>query len=142
MSVKPIDTFISNSLQLLSANPSQTSISFTYKNKNVDDKQYSHVTFKTRNSHLGLNCKFRTKKSKDVSRLLSALGPRGVNIVTSSIEKKKIKQKSKDVVGMATLLVNTEVKEYIPESATVGGGSSSTVNNVKSKKSKKKGKKR
>lgn len=47
--------------------------------------------------------------------MLSAIGPRGVNIMSSKIEKLKTKQKNKDTTGMASILVNTKVKEYVPE---------------------------
>lgn len=132
-SLKPLDTFISNSIQLLEANPSQTLVSLSYVNKNKSTK----VIFKTHNPHLGLHYRFKTKRLKDVSRFLSSLGPRGVNITTGKIEKNTTKTKNKDTVGMACLMVNTNVKQYIPEKLQVISAVSS-----KSKKNKKRGSKR
>ncbi|QLQ78128.1 hypothetical protein HG537_0A03750 [Torulaspora globosa] len=115
MSVKPIDTFITNSVELFEVNPSQTTLSISYKWKSKSGKK-PVVSFKTHNSHLSSCYKFRTNKSKDVSRLLSALGPRGVTITRGKIEKRVLKgnDKSRDVVGLSTLMVNTEVKEHVP----------------------------
>ncbi|SCW04547.1 LAFE_0H15940g1_1 [Lachancea fermentati] len=132
MSIKPLDSFITNSISLLEANPSQTLVSISYRNK---DGQ-SLASFKAHNSHLGTTYKFRTSKSKDVSRLLSALGPRGVSITNGRIEKKKRHQKSKDVIGMSSLLVNTDVKEAVEEVA------SQPKSNSKKNKKKNKNKKR
>lgn len=129
--VKPLDTFITNSISLLEANPSQTLVSISYgseaKKRKLGEKDSSRalsqhkslVSFRTHNTHLGISYKFKTNKSKDVSRLLSALGPRGVQISKGKIEKKKTNKKdpsdSKDTVGMSTLLVNTSVKEHVEE---------------------------
>ncbi|AET38196.1 signal recognition particle subunit SRP21 Ecym_2471 [Eremothecium cymbalariae DBVPG len=141
---KSLDLYIGNSLEVVSANPSQTVISFTYRNSSDNGSQ---VKFKTRNNHLGLNYKFKTKKSKDVSRVFSALGPRGVSVETGKVEKKKTGLKSKDMAGIASLMVNTEVKEYVPEQPKVenSGGTSSGAGSAaggRKKKGKKKGKKR
>lgn len=128
MSVKPIDNYITNSVRLFEVNPSQTLFSISYKPPT--QKTDTKVFFRTHNSHLSLNYKFTTNKSKDVSRLLSALGPRGVSITPGKIEKiaqskkknnkikessKKIKGKSiQDIVGLATLIVNTDVEKSDP----------------------------
>lgn len=154
MSVKPIDTFITNSVQLFEANPSQTIFSISYKCKSKSTQKKPVVSFKTHNSHLSNHYKFKTNKSKDVSRLLSALGPRGVSITRGKIEKramkpvtkklaKKNKKKAhvKDVVGLSTLMVNTDVKEYVPavEETTK---QTETTSSKKKKQNKNKGKKK
>lgn len=151
MSIKPIDTFITNSVQLFEVNPSQTIFSISYKWKAKSSKKKPVVSFKAHNPHLSNHYKFKTNKSKDVSRLLSALGPRGVTITRGKIEKRVSKQegsvkkskkeaKSRDVVGLSTLMVNTEVKEYVPvvQEKSVQTESSSS----KKRKNKNKGKKR
>lgn len=149
MSVKPIDTFITNSVQLFEVNPSQTVFSVSYKWKSKDSKKKPIVSFRTHNAHLSNHYKFKTNKSKDVSRLLSALGPRGVTINRGKIEKRvskdsskksKKESKSRDVVGLSKLMVNTEVKEYVPvvQEKTPQAESSSK----KKSKNKNKGKKR
>lgn len=144
MSVKPIDTFITNSVQLFEVNPSQTVLSISYKWKPQSGKKKPVVSFKTHNSHLSSCYRFKTNKSKDVSRLLSALGPRGVTITRGKIEKRVSKPvsrkeaKSRDVVGLGTLMVNTEVKEYVP----VEEKAQTPETSKKKSKNKSKGKKR
>ncbi|CCE64134.1 hypothetical protein TPHA_0G02930 [Tetrapisispora phaffii CBS 4417] len=118
MSIKPVDLFISNSVKLFEVNPSQTTISLTYKF--LEKKKNSTVTFKTNNPHQSTNYKFQTNKSKDVSRLLSAMGPKGVTIDAKRIhkiasKKEKKNNKLKEIVGLSKLIVNTEVPEYISE---------------------------
>lgn len=149
MSVKPIDSFISQSVGLFEANPSQTTFSINYKNRLPG--RLPQVSFKTHNTHLNCQYKFETCKSKDVSRLLSALGPRGVTVTLGKVERqKKVKKlpkrhrkqsRVKDVVGMSTLMVNTDVKEYVPPAVQQGDGTSSKAD-AKKKKSKSKNKKR
>ncbi|QLL30562.1 hypothetical protein HG536_0A03800 [Torulaspora globosa] len=152
MSVKPIDTFITNSVQLFEVNPSQTILSISYKWKPQSSKKKPVVSFKTHNAHLSSCYKFKTNKSKDVSRLLSALGPRGVTITRGKIEKRvckpasrengkksKKEAKSRDVVGLSTLIVNTEVKEHVP---VVEQKEQSLESSKKKNKNKNKGKKR
>ncbi|AGO10431.1 AaceriABL025Cp [[Ashbya] aceris (nom. inval.)] len=136
MSVNHLDSFIKDSLQLLSANPSQTLVSFKYRG-GIEGDRTAVVRFRTHNSHLGLHYKFKTYKQKDVSRVLSAMGPRGVNVASVAVERRKRKQASRDTVGMAALLVNTEVKQHVPEPAAAAPAGSS-----RAKKSKKKSKKR
>ncbi|GCE99417.1 hypothetical protein ZYGM_001518 [Zygosaccharomyces mellis] len=149
MSVKPIDSFISQSVGLFEANPSQTTFAISYKNRLPS--QLPQVSFKTHNPHLNCHYKFETCKSKDVSRLLSALGPRGVTVTLGKVERsrkqKKLpkrhrkQSKVKDVVGLSTLMVNTDVKEYVPPAAQEVGGAS-TKTDAKKKKSKSKNKKK
>lgn len=152
--VKPLDTFIINSISLLEANPSQTLVSISYgseaKKRKLGEKDSSRVlsqhkslvSFKTHNTHLGISYKFKTNKSKDVSRLLSALGPRGVQISKGKIEKKKTSKKdasdSKDTVGMSTLLVNTDVKEHIEEISKPASKQQAASSSGKKKKKNKK----
>ncbi|QHS74476.1 signal recognition particle subunit SRP21 [Saccharomyces paradoxus] len=168
MSVKPIDNFIMNSVRLFEVNPSQTLFSISYKPPTP--KRDTKVSFRTHNSHLSSNYRYTTNKSKDVSRLLSALGPRGVSITPGKIEKiaqlkkkqknstikesgKKAKGKSiQDVVGLATLIVNTDVEKSDPAAKKTATGQKQNANAVqdsnsnssasKKKKNKNKGKKK
>ena len=98
---------------------------------------YTHLDVYKRQSY-----KFRTNKFKDVSRLLSALGPRGVQISKGKIEKKKTSKKdasdSKDTVGMSTLLVNTDVKEHIEEISKPASKQQAASSSGKKKKKNKK----
>lgn len=156
MSLKPIDSYIKNSISLFESNPSQSLISITYRAPN--DKDSSLVTFKTHNSHLGSNYKFKTNKSKDVSRLLNALGPRGVSIARGKIERRYKNQrtingnkpsknnKKKNLVihnaNLGTLLANTEVKEYVPPVVNEKSGSNIDTSSKNKKKNKKKNNKK
>ncbi|QID86335.1 signal recognition particle component [Saccharomyces pastorianus] len=168
MSVKPIDNFIMNSVRLFEVNPSQTLFSISYKPPTP--KKNTKVSFRTHNSHLSSNYKFTTNKSKDVSRLLSALGPRGVSVTPGKIEKKaqlkkkqknaKVKESDKkiktkniqNVVGLVTLIVNTDVKKSEPTATKTAAGQKQGANTVqnnnggssasKKKKNKNKGKKK
>lgn len=161
MSVKPIDTFITNSVKLFEVNPSQTTFSISYKcdaKNEQSQKKKTLVSFKTHNAHLSTNYKFNTDKNKDVSRLLSALGPKGVTVTLGKIEKqvkkpavnkvsKKKKSKKnlsvKDVVGLSTLMVNTDVKEYNPaEEKKQQGDTKAKDASKKKKQNKSKGKKK
>ena len=149
MSVRPIDTFITNSVKLFEANPSQATISITYAHN--PELERTRVTFRSSNPHLNSTYKFATNKSKDVSRLLNALGPRGVTVVPGKIErqvlrkqgKSKSKSKSKkrfrsvNVIGIGNLIANTRVKRVKPATerkavkaaATTTTTTSSTSNN-------------
>lgn len=121
MSVRPIDTFITNSVKLFEANPSQATISITYAHN--PELERTRVTFRSSNPHLNSTYKFATNKSKDVSRLLNALGPRGVTVVPGKIEKQVLRKqgkkskkryKSVNVVGIGNLIANVRVKQVKP----------------------------
>ena len=99
--VKPVDTFIGSSVKTLEASPSDTLITMKYDfnkkfktAKDTSDKKEHYKTsveFQTSNNALDLHYKFSTNKIKELSRVLSALGPNGVsmNPVTSKVLKKK-----------------------------------------------------
>ncbi|CCH59714.1 hypothetical protein TBLA_0B08990 [Henningerozyma blattae CBS 6284] len=104
MSVKPIDTYIQDSVRLFQVSPSTSTITITYKTKkdklNKKEKEtdeqikstktqpVNSVSFVTTNNQTSTHYSFETRKTKDVSRLLSALGPRGVTINLTKLEKK------------------------------------------------------
>ncbi|KAH3899727.1 uncharacterized protein SCODWIG_02473 [Saccharomycodes ludwigii] len=211
--VKPVDTYIKSTSNLLEANPSQTLLTIKYNivnhhkkskenkgetsDKNtVNIKFNTSVTFQTKNPELGLFHDYTTNKVKEVSRVLSALGPKGVtmNVNNNKVLKKKdflysnLKGKNKkkqkksstslisnnrkttkpiryttahkelvNIIGGATLLTNTEIKEHViestkkqnnkgPKSAVVPdttittGPSSKSSNSNKKKKNRKSGK--
>lgn len=156
MSVKPVDTYIINSVRLFEVNPSETTVSITYKCP--ENVKKTLVTFKTHNSHLDTNYKFSTNKSKDVSRLLNALGPRGVSVVPAKIQRKARSKNSKqsvakntdkkikktkivDTIGLGSLMVNTKVEEFKPVETIVANqdiGNNSSASKKKNKKNKNK----
>ncbi|KAL3232258.1 Signal recognition particle subunit SRP21 [Nakaseomyces bracarensis] len=145
MSVKPIDTYIDNSVRLFEANPSDSIISVTYQG----GKDISHVSFRTHNPHLSTTYKFKTTKNKEVSRLLNALGPRGVSMNPVSkvakrrnyldvVKKAKLANDNKvskrsvklirkaqvnpivNTIGIGKLLANKDIKEDKPVTVTTG----------------------
>ncbi|KAG0659833.1 hypothetical protein C6P45_001742 [Maudiozyma exigua] len=148
--VKPLDSYIKNSARLFEANPSETIFTLTYKPIKENTKKTS-VVFATHNSQLDTNYKFITNKSKDVSRLLNAIGPRGVSTIPTKIERqamrknktKKVKKIKKakivDTIGISNFIVNAKVKEYKPVETKVN---TTTNDNNNSGNSNKKGNKK
>ncbi|CAB4257136.1 similar to Saccharomyces cerevisiae YKL122C SRP21 Subunit of the signal recognition particle (SRP), which functions in protein targeting to the endoplasmic reticulum membrane [Maudiozyma barnettii] len=171
MSIKPLDSYIKNSVRVFEANPSETIFTITYKPSKEEEKKENHkknrkpsVSFKTHNNHLDTNYKFETNKSKDVSRLLNALGPRGVSIIPSKIERQAMKKKTiktinkdgnvtktvkrtkkskiVDTIGISSLIVNSKVKEYKPEQNTQSSTNTDKNNKKKGNNKKNKNKKK
>ena len=155
--VKPLDSYIKNSVRLFEANPSETIFTLTYK-PIKESKKKTSVIFATHNSQLDTNYKFTTNKSKDVSRLLNAIGPRGVSTIPTKIERqamrknktKKVKKNKKakivDTIGISNFIVNAKVKEYKPvenkSNATKNDNNNSGNSNKKSNKKNKNKKRR
>lgn len=99
-----IDRFIESSSELLLAYPTTTTLSITYANalkksktnkegtKKQDEsdskKATNIVTFKCYEPNAGKCIKYSTYKVKELSRLLTFVGPRGV-LVTKPINKKR-----------------------------------------------------
>lgn len=156
MSVKPIDTYIENSVRLFEANPSDSIISITYNG----GKGVEPVSFRTHNPHLSTTYQFKTTKNKEVSRLLNALGPRGVSMNPVSkvakrrnyldvVKKAKLANNNKiskknaklirkaqvnpivNTVGIGKLLANKDIKEDKPEVVAKGGKSKNKKNKNK-----------
>ncbi|SCU92366.1 LAFA_0F09868g1_1 [Lachancea sp. 'fantastica'] len=115
MSSTRLDGYITSSIALLEANPSSTVVSIRYQSGAKAGK----VTFRTTNAQLLAHHKFSTSKSKDVSRLLSALGPRGVSIQSPSKvarQRKKLDARGPtDAGGMVTLMTNVDIPEAVEE---------------------------
>jgi len=107
--VKSTDVFIERSLHLLEINPTTTRISITYgsetkkqsKNQHkvtkpdiTTDEHKSFVSFKTYDPISGQLHKLKTFKTKELSKLLTALGPHGVS-VTKTVKDKETDRVSK-----------------------------------------------
>ncbi|SCU89952.1 LANO_0D07008g1_1 [Lachancea nothofagi CBS 11611] len=108
MSSGRLDSYITSSIALLEANPSSTVVSIKYESGAKAGK----VSFRTSNPQLLARYKFSTSKSKDVSRLLSAVGPRGVSITPGKVAKRRCRAAPViDVNGMSTLLANRDIPE-------------------------------
>lgn len=178
-SEKSVDYFIESSSKLLEAFPSTTTLSITYANtlkkskpskaegKEVDSKKATNqVTFKCYEPRSGKCVKYSTFKIKELSRLMTFIGPRGV-LVTKPNKKRKheeVEEEKEDSIvsstvtehkaGLASIMSN--VKFDVEVAATPVAISTpqpeekdaaSTINTVtassasKNKKKKKKGKK-
>ncbi|ONH68902.1 Signal recognition particle subunit SRP21 [Cyberlindnera fabianii] len=101
-SITSTDSFIERSLQLLETAPSTTRVSITYgslaKKAEKKDKvrksrssAESFVSFKVYDPLSGSLYKLTTRRAKELSRVLSALGPHGVQVV------KKLPKRVKEI---------------------------------------------
>ncbi|CAI5758930.1 unnamed protein product [Candida verbasci] len=109
--ISNIDKFIELSSDLLSNYPSTTlSITYTSKKKSKktieddkiskDSKKASNsVNFKLYEPHSGKCLKFNTSKSKELSKLLNFIGPRGVS------------NQNQNVIGLASLMTNVKYED-------------------------------
>lgn len=103
-----VDSFIESSLELLAAYPSSALVSITYSNElkkvksntmasnNEDKKASNSVTVKVYEPSSGKCIKYKTYKTKELSKLLTFLGPKGVTL-TQSLSKSKSKKRSSPV---------------------------------------------
>lgn len=134
-----MDNFIERSTALLAARPDTARVSVRYTHKKVKHSQEATVggvrpavaIFKTYDSVSGALYKIRVTKANELSRILSSLGPRFVEI---SKENKVSKKR-----GLASLMSDVEPVDVpaAPESATPAA-SASTASADKSTGSKKK----
>ncbi|QRG36533.1 hypothetical protein FDK38_000874 [Candidozyma auris] len=155
-----MEKFIESSEQLLEAFPSAT-LSITYSNaakktkhNNSSKKAQNVVKFKCTEPKSGKCIQYSTYKAKELSRLLTFFGPRGVSKKRKAEDEgatdQAPKQAKSDVVGVASIMSNTKFEEPliqqeetksevtpVPEENPVQPPSSSSKN-----KKKKKGKKK
>ncbi|KAL6453673.1 hypothetical protein SBY92_005245 [Candida maltosa Xu316] len=111
--VSNIDKFIELSTDLLTYYPTTTTLSITYtnvakkqsskKSSSTDNKTISKpaksthsVNFKLYEPHSGKCIKYNTSKSKELSRLLNFIGPKGVS------------NDNLHVLGLASLMANVK----------------------------------
>ncbi|CUM66322.1 uncharacterized protein PRCAT00003984001 [Priceomyces carsonii] len=91
---RDIELFIESASRLLEAFPSSTLVSITYANeakkhskkkiiKDVSKRATNSVTFKCYEPKSGKCIKYKTKRTKELSRLLTFLGPKGVTVSKS-----------------------------------------------------------
>lgn len=148
---------------LLTVNLSQTRISITYgsntKKDNSDKiskhKAESFVSFKVFDPSSGVLYKLKTHKVKDLSRVLTALGPHGVVIThgdkNGKNSKKSKKQadnsgdvetshetKSSKLRGFSSVLANAEIEEEPVEPVKETPKEQATTKTAPAKKGKKK----
>lgn len=172
--VSSIDKFIELSTDLLINYPTTTTLSITYTNfskksssssnsnskSNTNKSSSTHgVNFKLYEPNLGKVIKYNTKKSKELSKLLNFIGPKGLNndnlhvlglaslmtnvkyednttIQNQSLENTPAPVELDAVSTSANANANTVKVEEKPgsSSTTTGGGSSSKKKNKKKKK--------
>ncbi|VEU20233.1 DEKNAAC101078 [Brettanomyces naardenensis] len=125
--ISKADTYIEKSVQLLKANPRDTSVGVTYTHSKTEKKR-PIVRFKTYNDKGGICLTFRTYKMKEFSRILNALGPRG-SAITKHKEKKDELVTGESVKGESVKV--EEVKE-LTESIQLEGFTS-VMSNVEFK---------
>lgn len=174
MAKQTIDSFIEHSSALFEAFPSTTILSFTYSNekkkagkrKSVDiedensKKASNAVTFKCYEPSFGKCIKYKTNKVKELSRLLTFVGPRGVNVSkkrerTEDTDEKANKRIKVDITseftpGLASIMSNTkfdgeedaDAAAKDTQSPTPIADNKDSSNNVQSVKSKNKKKKK
>lgn len=146
-----METFIQSTSDLLEAFPAAT-VLITYSNvakklKSDDTKRASNVVkFKVYDSQLGKCIKYSTYKSKELSKLLIFLGPRGVSTKRKIDDDEESEKKQKLSVGAASVMSNLKVEEIAQEEtveSTVGTPAPEEgTGTTSSKKKKKKGKKK
>lgn len=146
-----IDSFIDFSSQLLEAYPSTTTLSITYanalkkqsKNKDKDGskidtssdnnnkKATNLVTFKCYEPNSGKCIKYSTYKIKELSRLLTFIGPRGVSVSNTKkrpiedeqgntdAKKTKVETINEHTNGLASIMSNVKFDNEEPLSTTI-----------------------
>lgn len=147
-----MDSFIDLSLELLEAYPAAT-VSITYSNEAKKDSKVgkdssrrpaNKVKFKVSDLGLSKSVKYSTTKAKEVSKILTFLGPNGVSTKRKASEEGDGAKKQKLSVGVASVMSNSKI-ESVPVVQSVDPVVAD--GNVKeeetgSKKKKKKGKKK
>lgn len=148
--ISTLDTFIEISTGLLEVTPEKTRVSIRYhtKPKKGIKKQavnpvHSYISFRIYNPNSGICYVYKTNKSKDVSRILSAVGPMGVQFTRVKRVDNKEEKFIENGRGFASLMANTEYehKEEPEEKVVKETGEKQNEENVE-KKRKKKGKKK
>lgn len=141
-----MESFIQSTAELLEAFPSAT-VSITYTNaakkKSADSKTTRHTAkFKVFEAHSGKCIQYRTSKSKELSRLLTYLGPRGVlSLKRAHDDDDDENKKPKLVVGASSVMANTKFEETEPVAAAETETAAPVEAEKKSKKKKKNKKK-
>lgn len=124
-----IDAFIKHSVQLIEAYPSKTRLSITYANSlkkwkkraekvsktDTNRKATNLVTFKCFEPDSGKCLKYKTYKSKELSKLLTFVGPRGVSLTkkseTPSTENDGETSNNFHVNGLSSIMSNVKFEE-------------------------------
>lgn len=111
-----MDTFIDSALELLEAYPSAT-VSVTYskfsKKETTDGSRRpsNKVKFKVYDLDLSKFVRYTTTKTKELSKLLTFLGPHGVSTKRKVIEDLSSAKKSKPSPGVLGIMSNVEAQE-------------------------------
>lgn len=153
-----MEKFIESLAELFEAFPS-TTVTVTYSDKSKSKKASGvkapvHVVkFKCTEPQLGKSIQYSTRKAKELSRLLTYFGPRGVSAKrkadTDTAEEPTKKQPKTEIVGVASVMSNSkfeepqvEAEEKIVEPTVVAEEKEKTPQPLAKSKKKKKGKKK
>jgi hypothetical protein len=122
MVIKSIDTFIERSILLLEARPTSTKVSLTYTHRRAESKKAENdetvgggrpavLVVKTYDPVSGTCFKVRVSRSNELSRIWSALGPRGVSVTKTDHQKSPVSVKRR---GLASIMAGVDI-EYTEE---------------------------
>lgn len=113
-----MESFIESLAELFEAFPSAT-VTITYSNKTKKSKDNAapvhSVKFKCSEPQLGKSIQYSTRKGKELSRLLTYFGPRGVSTKRKAeatvTEEPAQKQQKTEIVGVASVMSNNKFEE-------------------------------
>ncbi|KAF3989892.1 hypothetical protein FT663_02462 [Candidozyma haemuli var. vulneris] len=114
-----MEKFIESSAELFEAFPSAT-VTITYSNKNKkkssdNEAPANSVKFKCTEPKSGKTIQYSTRKAKELSRLLTYFGPRGVSKKRKADSEAEDAQTSKkiksEVTGVASVMSNSKFEE-------------------------------
>ncbi|KAH3688336.1 hypothetical protein WICPIJ_000674 [Wickerhamomyces pijperi] len=127
--VTNLDTFLHRSHDLIQLNPSNIRISITYGSQSkktqqkrqsskvekpaIEGDNKSFIAVKVYNDHTGELYKYQTGKVKDLSKLMTALGPYGVQVEQrqDSVQDKDNESEKLSLRGFGSVLANVDYKE-------------------------------
>lgn len=153
-----MEKFIESLAELFEAFPSAT-VTVTYSDKSKSKKASSiqapvHVVkFKCTEPQLGKSIQYSTRKAKELSRLLTYFGPRGVSAAKRKADADTTEEPTKkpktEIVGVASVMSNSkfeepqaEAEEKVAEPTAVAEEKEKTPQPLAKSKKKKKGKKK
>ncbi|ODV60956.1 signal recognition particle subunit SRP21 ASCRUDRAFT_75714 [Ascoidea rubescens DSM 1968] len=135
--IASVELFIDKSIQLFGVDPNNTKVSMTYGSsikkesksksktnpnkilKNANDSKDSKliptnfISFKIYNPNLGHCYNFKSIKFKELSRILAALGPRGIQISISNNLNNLNNNNKQPITNTANVEINNDEKKHL-----------------------------
>lgn len=144
-----MDSFIDSALELLEAYPSAT-VSITYsrvgKKESLEESRRpsNKVKFKVHDLVLTKSVRYTTTKTKELSKLLTFLGPHGVSTKRKAAQDLLAAKKLKPSPGVAGVMSNFKAKELpiVQQNQAAESESATKEDDLQATASKKKGKKK